>query len=220
MAFLNDLNPLSIAATVITLTVCGCAIFLDMRDWLNRWRIDGRRQFALLIWTAPACALGAFIAYSPGADAPRKTVIGDYREVGAISGHGVRIDFICVDDCAATGGRTLAIGEKSLKVLRKGPVGRRYEFEFLDRPSGNALWGSSLRVVGIRDPDSGAKLYEVDLTRHWGRMLLFIADFLLCVCTGVLCVVLKLGGKRRNRDDQEEPESKPKSSLITNLDLS
>ena len=219
MAFLNDLNLLSIAATVITVVICGCVLSLDFRDWLDRRRFagqfDGTKQCVYLCFLSLACLVGAVDAFSPHANVPRKTVSGQYRVVHHSSGRGGSTDFICVIDCTGTGGYTLALNDDAQFVLWKRPKGGRYEFEYLTHPSGNAFTGVSLRVVGVRDADSGAKLYEVDLARHWGRVLLFTTDFLLLIGTGVLCVRLERPEKKGNRDEEEESESEPRRGLIT-----
>ena len=225
MTFLHDLNPLSIMASVITVVICGCILFLDFRDWLNRWKsageFDGQKQCTYLCMISLACLVGAIDAFSPHANVPRKTVSGKYQVVHPASGKGGSTDLICVIDCTRTDGYTLALNDDAQMALRKGQAGGRYQFEYMTRPSGSAFTGVSLRVVGIRDADSGAKLYEVDLARHWGRVLLFTGDFLLFIGTGVLCVILERSEKNSSWDeDGEVPESEPKSRLITELDLS
>jgi hypothetical protein len=225
MAFLNDLNLLSIAATVITVAICGCVLSLDIGDWLNRRRsagqFDGLKQCIYLCFLSVACLVGTIDAFSPSANVPHKTVTGEYRVVHISSGKGGSTFFICVVDCTTTGGYTLAMNDDAHMVLRKRPEGGRYEFDYLDRPSGNGFTGVSLRVVGIRDAGSGAKLYEVDLVRHWGRVFLFTSDFLLLIGTGILCVRLERPEKKKGKrdDEAEDPEPVPDGRIITSLDL-
>jgi hypothetical protein len=220
MTFLNDLNLLSIVATVITLIICGCVLFLDTRDWLNRRKsngeFDGAKQCVLLCFLSLPCLMGVVDAFSPSANVPHKTVTGEYRVVHHASGRGGSTDFICVIDCTRTGGYTLALNDDAQRALWKRPTGERYEFEYLTHPSGNAFGGVWLRVVGIRDAESGAQLYAVDLVRHWGRVFLFTLDFLLLVGTGVLCVRLERGEKQANREeDGDDPEPLQGGHLIT-----
>jgi hypothetical protein len=220
MTFLNDLNLLSVVATVITLAICGCVLFLDTRDWLNRRKsngeFDGEKQCVYLCMISLACLVGVIDAFSPSAHVPHKTVTGEYRVVAHTSGKGGSTDFICVIDCTRTGGYTLALNDDAQSALWKRHAGGRYEFEYLTYPSGNAFAGVWLRVVGIRDAESGAQLYEVDLARHWGRVLLFTVDFLLLVGTGVLCVRLERGEKKGKReDDEDDPEPLQAGHMIT-----
>lgn len=224
MNFLNDLNLLSVAATAITVILCACILFLDVRDWVNRRKLngqfDGIKQCVYLCFLSLACLVGAIDALSPSAHVPHKTVTGEYRVVHHVSGKGGSTDFICVIDCTRTGGYTLALNDDAQSVLWKRPKGGRYEFEYLTRPTGNALSGVSLRVVGIRDAESGARLYEVDLVRHWGRVVLFMFDFLLLIATGILGVRLECSQKKEKGDgDDEDIESEPEGRLITRLDL-
>jgi hypothetical protein len=143
-------------------------------------------------------------------------VTGEYRVVHHTSGRGGSTDFICVIDCTRTGGYTLALNDDAQSVLWKRPKGGRYEFEYLTNPSGNAFGGVWLRVVGIRDAESGAQLYAVDLVRHWGRVFLYAADFLLLAGTGILCLRLEGGEKKGNRDvDGDDPEPLQEGHLIT-----
>jgi hypothetical protein len=220
MTFLNDLNLLSIVATVITLILCGCVLFLDTRDWLNRRRsngqFDGVKQCVFLCFLSLPCVVGAVDAFSPSAYVPHQTVTGEYRVVHHVSGKGGSTDFICVVDCSRTGGYTLALNDDAQRALWKRPTGERYEFEYLTHPSGNVFGGVWLRVVGIRDAESGVRLYEVDLARHWGRVFLYIVDFFLLVATGVLGVRLERGEKRDKTDeDEDEPEPLQGGHLIT-----
>jgi hypothetical protein len=223
MAFLNDLNLLSIVATVITVVICGCVLSLDFRDWLNRKKFagqfDGTKQCVFLCFASVACLVGVFDAFSPSANVPRKTVTGHYRVVHHSSGKGGSTDFICVIDCTRTGGYTLALNDDAQSALWKRPAGRSYEFEYLSRPSGSAFGGVWLRVIGIQDAETGAQLYYDDLDRHWGRVFVYFVDFLLLAGTGVLCVKLERPEKTRKRDEEDDPEPVPDGRIITSLDL-
>ena len=225
MAFLNDLNLLSIAATVITVVICGCVLFLDFRDWLNRRRFagqfDGEKQCVYLCFLSLACLVGAVDAFSPHANVPRKTVSGQYRVVQHSSGRGGSTDFICVIDCNRTGGYTLALDDDAQAALWKRPTGERYEFEYLGGAAGNSFTGYSLRVIGIQEAETGTQLYKVDLDRHWGRVFVYLVDFLLLIGSGVLCVRLERPETKRGRDDEkDDPEPEPEGRLITSMGLS
>jgi hypothetical protein len=225
MTFLNDLNLLSMVATVIALAVCGCVLFLDGRDWLNRRKsngeFDGVKQCVYLCFLSLACVVGAVDAFSPSANIPHKTVTGEYRIIYKVNGRHSTTYFICVIDCTRTGGYTLALDEDAQLALENVPARGRYEFEYLTHPSGNAFTGVWLRVVGIRAAETGAQLYYVDLARHWGRVLLYVADFLLLAVTGVLCVVLERSEKKGDKEDEgDDPEAVPEGRLIIGLELS
>jgi hypothetical protein len=220
MAFLNDLNAGTWLATFLTVVICGCVLFLDVRDWMNHWKFHGYSQCAFLWILSLGFLAGAIYAYSPDADVPRKTAAGDYRAVSSTGGRGTRVEYICVNNCAETGGHVLALQTEALEIVANGPAGRRYEFEYLTRPSGNVVLGVWLRVVGIRDADSGAQLFEIDLARHLGRMTVLIFDAVLFIVTGFICLQLHRKKKSADSEDAEPAESKPEAEEMTSLNLS
>lgn len=208
MTFLNDLDGLVWAATIVAIVVSCLVTFVNFQDWLDHRKIDvfdGRAT--LITFFAMFFLAGAFSSYSPNANAPRKTVEGIARFVGETSGRSGYYKFICATSCASTGGYALSLHDEAAKVTH---IGSSYRFTYLEHPRGNAFTGISLRVITISDPDSGQVLYALDLSNHLYRIALYLLDTALLVSAGFLGALLNRTQRlahveeRSGQDDEEE----------------
>lgn len=188
MAFLNDLDPWSWAATVAALAVFSIVTFANLQDWWDHRKIDffdGRGT--LIAFFGIAFLVGAFNSFSLHATSPRKTVQGIARLVARSSSKSHSYEYICATSCQQTGGYALDLRDEASRPVN---LGSPYVFTYLEHPSGNAFTGISLLVTEISDPDSGRVLYKMDLASHWYRIAVYLLDFALVVGAGLLSIPL------------------------------
>jgi hypothetical protein len=220
MAFLNDLDALAWAATIVALVVCCLVTFVNFQDWRDHQKIDVYDGRATLItFFAMVFIVGAFSSYSPNANAPRTTVEGMARFVGKTSGKGGYYEYICATSCELTGGYALALHDEAAGVAH---IGSSYSFTYLERPVGNAFTGISLRVIAISEPGSGRVLYAVDLTNHPYRIALYLLDTALLVSAGLLGGLLNRSqhhGRSEESTSHDEEEEEPRGSGPISLGL-
>jgi hypothetical protein len=205
MTFLSDLDPLAWVATFVAIIVFCSVTFLNLRDWRNHWTIDFEARIPIIVYLGIALIVGAFNSYSPNANAPRKTVEGVARFVSEVSGKGGYTEYICATSCQLTGGYALRLHGKAAGPVR---IGSRYVFTYLQHPVGNAVFGISLQVIEVSEPDSGRVLYKMDLTNHPYRIVAYLLNFALLVSAGLLGGLLNR--TRRSRAEatasSEEPD--------------
>ena len=209
MAFLNDLDALAWAATIVTILVWCLVTFVNVQDWRDHRKIDvfdGRATLSTFF--AMAFIVGAFSSYSPNANAPRKTVEGVARLVAEVKGKTYH-KFICATSCQLTGGYALDLRSDASDFVH---IGSSYAFTYLEKPVGGAFSGVSLRVIAISDPDSGRVLYALDLTNHPYRIALYLLDTALLISASLLGALINrskrlehLGKSDREEGDQEQP---------------
>lgn len=221
MTFLSDLDPLAWVATFVAILVFCSVTFLNLRDWRNHWTVDFEARIPIIVYLGIALIVGAFNSYSPNANAPRKTVEGVARFVDEVSGKGGYTEYICATSCELTGGYALRLHGKAAGPVR---IGSRYVFTYLQRPVGNAVFGISLQVIEVSEPDSGRVLYKMDLTNHPFRIAVYLLDFALLVCAGFLGAILKRTRCRGaeatgSNDEPDEREVKTRGDGAISLGL-
>ncbi len=185
MAFVNDLDLLSGAATVAALLATCFVTYLVLRDWRNGWKIEFEAPARLIGILGMLCIIGAANSYSPDQDAPRKTIEGRVSFVAKRQGRHTFTEFICAPDCQLTGGYALALDRRAARVARIGSV---YDFTYLEKPTGNALAGTSLKVIRVAVPGSAEALYAIDLTNHPYRIVAYCFDLVLLLCPFALAL--------------------------------
>lgn len=221
MAFLNDLDALAWAATIVALVVCCLLTFVNIQDWRDNQKIeidDDRLVFIIVL--GAAFIVGAFSSYSPNAHAPRKTVEGIARYVAESHSKSGYTEYICATSCQLTGGFALALRDKAARVTH---LGSSYAFTYLEHPVGGAFTGISLRVIAIAEPDSGVVLYALDLTNHPYRIALYLIDTALLVSAGLLGGLLNRSQRHRHSaestsDDEEEEEPRGSGPISLGLE--
>ena len=211
MAFLNDLDPWSWAATIAALAVCSVVTFANFQDWWDHRKIDffdGRGT--LIAFFGIAFLIGACNSFSLHANSTRKTVQGIARLVAKSSSKSHYYEYICATSCLQTGGYALDLRDEASSPVN---LGSPYVFTYLEHPSGNAFTGISLLVTEISDPDSGRVLYKMDLTSHWYRIAVYLLDFALVVGAGLLSIPLNRtrhhGQSPEEASDDDDPEHGP-----------
>jgi hypothetical protein len=206
MTFLNDLDALAWVAMFVAILVFCSVTFLNVRDWRNHWKVDFEARLPIILYLGVAFIVGAFNSYSPNANAPRKTVEGVARFVGEVSGKGGYTEYICATSCQLTGGYALRLHGKAAGPVR---IGSRYVFTYLEHPVGNAVFGISLQVTEVSEPDSGRVLYKMDLTNHPFRIAAYLLDFALLICSGFLGAILSRArrGVEATASSEEPDES-------------
>jgi hypothetical protein len=209
MAFLNDLDLPSCAATLVAIVVCFSVTFLNLRDWRNHWRIEVDERTTIIMMCSIVFLIGAINSYSPNANAPRKSVEGTARFVAEVRGKGSYHKYICATSCQLTGGYALDLRDEASNFVR---IGSSYVFTYLEKPVGGALGGISLRVIATSNPDSGDVLYRVDLTNHPYRIVVYLFDFALVICSGLLGGFLNRSLRRGHSEESSSDEDEPGDS--------
>jgi hypothetical protein len=219
MAFLNDLDALTWAATIVALVVCCSVTFVNFQDWRDYRKIEIDGKARLIVGFGIAFLVGAFHSYSPNANAPRKTVEGIARFVGVSNSRSGHNEYICATSCELTGGYALALHNEAAAITH---IGSSYAFTYLEHPVGNAFSGISLRVIAISEPNSGQILYALDLTNHPYRIAVYLLDFSLMVCSGLLGILLNRSlhqGHSEESTSNEQEEEEPSGSGPISLGL-
>jgi len=219
MTFLNDLDALAWAATIVALVVCCSVTFLNIRDWRNHWKIEPDGRATLIMLLGIAFIVGALNSYSPNANAPRKTVEGIARFVAESHSRHSYNKYICATSCQLTGGYALDLRDNASHFVH---IGSSYVFTYLEKPVGGALSGVSLRVIAISEPDSGRVLYALDLTNHPYRIAAYLLDTALLVSAGLLGGLLNRSqhhGYSEESTSNEEEKGEPRGSGPISLGL-
>jgi hypothetical protein len=213
MTFLSDLDPLAWVAMFAAILVFCSVTFLNFRDWRNHWKVDFEARIPIILYLGIAFIVGAFNSYSPNANAPRKTVEGVARFVSEVNGKGGYTEYICATRCQLTGGYALRLHGKAAGPVR---IGSGYVFTYLQHPVGNAVFGISLQVIEVSEPDSDRVLYKMDLTNHPFRIAAYLLDFALLVCSGFLGAILSRN--RRGAEATASSEEPDESEVDTTRD--
>jgi hypothetical protein len=219
MDLLNDLDPWCWAAAIVAFVVASSITFLNVRDWHDHSKIEVEGQIQLAVWLGIAFIFGAVSSYSPHARSPRKTVDGVVQFVGQLRGKNSYTEFICATSCQLTGGYALALDSQAAHVAR---IGSSYRFTYLEHPQGNAFSGVSLEVIQIIEPDSGRKLYALDLTNHPYRIVAYLFDVVLMFLASFIAV--RMMRAQRGRSDEGDAaeaseDEEPSDSSSRYLDL-
>jgi len=220
MAFLNDLDALAWAATIVAILVWCLVTFVNFQDWLDHRKIDvfdGRAT--LITFFAMAFIFGAFSSYSPNANAPRKTVEGVARFVAEVKGKTYH-KYICATSCQWTGGYALDLRSDASDFVH---IGSSYVFTYFEKPVGGAFSGVSLRVIAISEPDTGRVLYALDLTNHPYRIALYLLDTALLISASLLGALLNrtrrfARAEERRGDEKEEEEPRGSGPISMGLE--
>jgi len=217
MAFVNDLDFLSLVATVAAVAASAFVTILTLRDWRNGWDLEFEGAFPFAVMLGLLFLAGASNSYSPNEYAPRKTVEGVARFVGEHRGKSSYSKYICATSCQLTGGYALALDRRAARLARIGSI---YDFTYLDEPMGGA--GSSLKVIRVALPGSAEALYSLDLTNHPYRIAIYLFDLTLMLCTILLLFILDSKPRRKSseefRSDSDE-ESEPRGDSPITLHL-
>lgn len=211
MAIINDLDPLAWVAMVVAVIVFCSVTFLNFRDWRNEWTVDFGARLPIVLYLGIAFIAGACDSYSPDANARRKTIEGVARFVAESDGKGGYSEFICATSCEMTGGYALKLHGRAAKAVK---IGSRYVFTYLEHPIGNSFAGISLRVVQVSEPDSGRKIYEVNLTNHPYRLATYLCDLALLVCSGLIGAQLRRRQRRRTNPDVSDGQSAEREQRV------
>lgn len=199
-------------AIVVAVVVSVSVSSLYFRDWENHWAIDEEAPGTLIVLLIVAFLVGAGASYSPNEHAPQKTVEGVARFVAVMHGRHSTTVFICATTCVQTGGYALALNEPAAAVTS---MGSNYRFTYLAQPTGNAFSGTSLRVVGVSDPDSGQTLYAMDLTNHPYRILAYLCDAALLIFTVFLASYFTRNPRRGDSGGESAHERAEESDSIS-----
>jgi hypothetical protein len=212
MTFFSDLDAPALIAIVVAVVVSLSVSFLYFRDWENHWTIDEEAPGTLIVFLIAVFLVGAGASYSPNEHAPRKTVEGVARFVAVQHGRHTTTVFICATSCVQTGGYALALNEHAAAVTS---MASNYRFTYLAHPTGNTFTGTSLKVVGVSDPDSGQLLYAMDLTNHPYRILAYSCDAALLIFTVFLASYLTRNPRREDSGGERSHESPEQSDSIS-----
>ena len=209
MTFLNDLDAMAWAASVVALLVFVCSTFLCYQDYRNECRVEVAKRAAILWMPVLLLLIGALSSYSSKATAPRKSVEGVARYVGESHSRSFDGIFACATSCQLTGGYSLALYGRAARAVK---VGSDYRFTYLEHPIGSTYTGTWLQVVTVADPESGRIVYALDIANHPYRVLAYLLDAMLIVLAVLFAGWLRQKQRGRKGEEQDSGEQEEGSS--------
>ena len=226
MQFLYDLDGLTVLLTGLSIALVCIILALLWTSYEGRWPKESGGVLGLLLLLTGFCSVHAYTAYCPDADQPhiRRTGILNpfkaYKYPVGKSSHGEGI-LECVGPC----GKGVPLMEFNQGLTWS--VAREYAsvpltVTFLGRMEQADIWNgyriTAHPVVEI-DDESGERIFYVDTTRHWPRVIVLLADGFLCICTFVFCLTRAESGTSQNDSSSDQRRSVPIPNTLTGLGL-
>ena len=195
MQFLTDLDGLTVLLTGLSLGLVTMILALLWVSYGGRWPKDGA-VLGLLLMPAFFSVLHAYEAYCPDADQPhiRRTGIVNafkpYRYPTGRHSHGYGI-LECVGPCGK-GVPLMEFNEHATALVKGRDPSLPLAVTYLGRMEGadldNSYQITAHPVVEIDDAATRERIFFVDTTRHWPRVICLLADTLIYMLTIGFCL--------------------------------
>jgi hypothetical protein len=197
MRFLSDLDGLTIFLTGISVVLVLVFLGLLWGSYGNRWPKENAGMLGLLLAVAIFCSVVAHTAYCPDADQPhiqRTGLITPFKSYAySVGRHSTRTGILeCVGPC----GHDVPLMEFDALImarLARRELSSGLTVTYLGRKElANIGSGYSITahpVVEIDDASTSDRIFYIDTTRHWSRMIVLLTDALVCILTFVFCLV-------------------------------
>lgn len=195
MQFLYDLDGLTVLLTGLSIALVCIILALLWISYEGRWPKESGGVLGLLLLLTGFCSVHAYTAYCPDADQPHIRRTGTlnpfkaYKYPTGKNSHGEGI-LECVGPCGK--GVPLMEFDQSLtwNVARKY-ASAPLTVTYLGRMEQADIWNgyriTAHPVVQIDDSATGERIFYVDTTRHWPRVIVLLADGLICILTLIFC---------------------------------
>jgi hypothetical protein len=196
MNFFGDLDSMTITLTVLTLVV-SLAFFAFLADASrNKMPVKIGRPFAIPLVLVFACFAVAYDAYCPDADQPHIQVTGAVVPIRLYTYHAhksVHTGLIaCVDPCGGESAPLMKLDDLAKRQVDAVSASEQLTLVYLGRTDevdiGDSQSMIAHPVVEVSSAYKGARLFYIDTTRHWSRVILLLADGLF----GILAFIIFL----------------------------
>jgi len=196
MQFLGDLDGLTLLLTGLSVLLVVGFLSLLWVSYGNRWPKESGGLLALLLLAALFSFLHAYEAYCPDADQPHIQRTAPITFYGAytyrVGKSGTRWgNLVCVGPC----GQGVPLMEFDAHItarLALRDASRSLTVTYLGRKEaaniGNGYTMAAHPVVEIKDLATGERIFYVDTTRHWPRVIVLLADALIVLVTFWMCI--------------------------------
>jgi hypothetical protein len=196
MQFLYDLDGLTVLLTGLSVALVFVILALLWVSYGGRWPKDGG-VLGLLLLVVLFSSIHAYKAYCPDADQPhiRKTgpvnPFKPYRYSTGRHSHGDGI-LECVGPCGK-GVPLMEFNERATALVASRDASAPLTVTYLGRMENadirNGYQITAHPVVEIEETTTGERIFYVDTTRHWPRVIVLLGDGLLCISTFVFCLM-------------------------------
>lgn len=211
MQFLYDLDVLTVLLTGLCIALVCIILALLWISYGGKWPKDGG-VLGLLLLLAVFCSIHAYEAYCPDADQPhiRKTgpvnAFKPYRyRTGRRSYHEGILE--CIGPCGK-GVPLMEFNERAIALVAERDTSAPLTVIYLGRmEKADILNGYQITahpVVQIDDPATGDRLFYVDTTRHWPRVMCLLADDLICIVTFIFCLTRVESGSSESDSSSDQ----------------
>jgi hypothetical protein len=195
MHFLSDLDGPTVLLTGLSFALASLVLALLWVSYGGRWAGGGGILGLLLLPVFFSVPL-AYEAYCPDADQPHIRRTGSvnafkpYRYPTGRHSHAYGI-LECVGPCGK-GVPLMEFNEQATALVNGKDSSLPLTVTYLGRIEqadlDNNYQITAHPVVEIDDTASGERIFYVDTTRHWPRVIFLLADVLICVATAAYCL--------------------------------
>lgn len=210
MQFLYDLDGLTVLLTGLSVALVFVILALLWVSYGGRWPKDGG-VLGLLLLVVLFSSIHAFEAYCPDADQPhiRKTgavnTFKPYRYSTGRHSYGVGL-LECVGPCSK-GVPLMEFRAHAAALVAdrdpQSPLTVTYLGRIEEEDLRNGYQITAHPVVEIDETTTGERLFYIDTTRHWPRVIVLLADSVLCISTVVFCLTRVESGSAEKDDSSD-----------------
>jgi hypothetical protein len=227
MHFLSDLNGTTVLLTGLSILFVCVFLRLLWGTYGNRWPKDDVWVLGLLLGVAFLCFLNVRDAYCPDADQPhiqRSGAINRFKPYtyAVPSGRHSTVTRTGLLVCVGPYDHDVPLMEFDAAIMasvahRDFPGGVTVTYLGRKEPAdvGNEYAITAHPVVEIDDAATGARIFYIDTTRHWPRVIMLVADGLVCVLVFILCLARTRSGTAE--DDGTNSGSEGDQSVPSDL---
>lgn len=196
MQFLADMNGLTVLLTGLSVLLVFVFLGLLWGSYGNKWPVENVRILGILLAAATFSFAFAYKAYCPDADQPHIQRTGPitlykpytYRVGKSGTGYGILV-------CVGPYSREVPLMEFDAHIkarLAHRDFSNALTLTYLGRKEpaniGNGYTITAHPVVQIDDPATGERIFYIDTTRHWPRVIVLLADALITLLTFWICI--------------------------------
>jgi hypothetical protein len=197
MQFLGDLDGLTVILSGLSVILASVILGLLWGSYGGRWPKTGSRVLGLLLGVALLNCFPAYDAFCPDADQPhirRTGALNPFKPYRyRVGKHSYNVGILeCIGPC----GKGVPLMEFNASITAL--VGTRdssapLTVTYLGRKDWADIWNgyrfTAHPVVEIDDFPTGERMFYVDTTRHWPRVIVLLADCLICILTSAFCLM-------------------------------
>jgi hypothetical protein len=211
MQFLGDLDGITVLMTGVSVALVFVILALLWVSYDGRWPKDGG-VLGLLLLVVLFGSIHAYTAYCPDADQPHIRKTGTltpfkrYRYPIGRHSHGEGI-LECVGPCGK-GVPLMEFNQHATALVAGRDPSAPLTVTYLGRKEMADIWNGYViaahPVVEIDETTTGERIFYVDTTRHWPRVMVLLMDGLLCISTFVFCLMRLESGSSEDTGSSDE----------------